>query len=241
MAPSHERKAGLKGATSTICLDSAPLSPGESHLEGPGPPVHRSALSEAALIQLADEELSRRIRGGDVQAEEDLVLRFRPGLMAIARVRAGRDRADDLVQETLAAAIANLRRGDWRGDGALSAYLATILRRVVMRIRSSSSISSQEEDLSTLPDFRPGPYASAESAEITSRVREALDLIPSHHREVLLRHYLDGEGVEEIARAMGIPRGTVLSRLHHARRKMSKILNRLRLSRHWKRVERHAG
>ncbi len=175
---------------------------------------------------MVDEEICRRIRAGDARAEEEFVLRFQPGLRAIARVRAGRDLADDVVQETLAAALANLRRGDWRGDGSLAAYLATILRRSCLRSRFSSPPLALEAELADVPDLGPDPAAIAETVETRSRVREALRRIPPGHREVLLRHYLEGEGVKEIARMLNIPRGTVLSRLHHARLKLSKIMNR---------------
>ncbi|MGH9870253.1 MAG: RNA polymerase sigma factor [Candidatus Polarisedimenticolia bacterium] len=173
-----------------------------------------------------DEEICRQIRGGDPRAEEEFVLRFQPGLRAIARVRVGSDQADDVVQDTLAAALANLRRGDWRGDGPLAAYLAAILRRLCLRSRPVALRFSPEREAADVPDLRPDPSAVAETVEVRSRVREALSRIPIGQREVLLRHYIEGEGVREIARILNIPRGTVLSRLHHARLKMSKIMNR---------------
>jgi len=171
-----------------------------------------------------DEEIVRRIRAGDSQAEEELVRRLQPGLLAIARVRLGVDFAADLVQDALALGLPNLRRGDWKGEGPLAAYLAAILRRRILRLRSDAAPAGTE-DPGTLPAEGVDPFAAAERVETRARVRDALGGLSARHLEVVLRHYFEGQGVNEIARETNVPRGTVLSRLHHARAKLSSALN----------------
>jgi DNA-directed RNA polymerase specialized sigma24 family protein len=163
-----------------------------------------ATLNEVSKPVSEDAELVRRIRRGEDPAEETLVRRFQPGLQAIARVRGAGDLAPDLVQETFAVALVNLRRGDWRGEGPIAAYLVGILRHRVQRMRSGSPPLVSADGLDRIPSRGVDPLAAAERAE----------------------------DVNAIARHLGIPRGTVLSRLHHARKKLKKRMNRSVLERH---------
>ena len=183
-------------------------------------------MAESVEPLSEDKDLAQRIRSGEAGAEDELARRFQTGLLAVARARGAGDLAPDLVQDALAVAITNLRRGDWRGEGALAAYLAGILRRMHLRMRSPSP-PLPADFLGAQPSSGTDPLAAAERAEARQRIREALARLPPRHREVLLRHYFDEKGVAEIAQDLGIPRGTVLSRLHHARRKLRRIMNQL--------------
>jgi len=189
-------------------------------------------MSDLEAIPRDDVEIASRIRSGDTSAEEELAVWFQPGLTAIARVRAGRSRAPDLVQETLAAALTNLRRGDWKGEGTLAAYLAGILRHLISRGRPHPSISERDLPTGRAQESLPDPLTVLERDESSDQVHRALARLSPRHREVLLLHYLEDRSIEDIAAGLDVPRGTVLSRLHHGRRKMAKILNRLRGGRH---------
>jgi RNA polymerase sigma-70 factor (ECF subfamily) len=191
-----------------------------------------ATLNEVSKPVSEDAELVRRIRRGEDPAEETLVRRFQSGLQAIARVRGAGDLAPDLVQETFAVALVNLRRGDWRGEGPIAAYLVGILRHRVQRMRSGSPPLVSADGLDRIPSRGVDPLAAAERAELRERTREALGRLPARHREVLFRYYFEDEDVNAIARHLGIPRGTVLSRLHHARKKLKKRMNRSVLERH---------
>ncbi len=179
-----------------------------------------------------DSELARRIREGDRVAEELLVVRFRHGLLAIAAARGGGDLAADAVQDTFAAALPALRRGAWHGDGPLGGYLATILRRAIGRRLRARGVTVGGERPDDLPTLEEDPFERTAIEERRRRVGEALDRLPPGHRDVVTRHYFDDLSAEEIALALGIPRGTVLSRLHHARGKIARFMNRGALRAH---------
>jgi RNA polymerase sigma-70 factor (ECF subfamily) len=179
-----------------------------------------------------DPDLARRIRAGESGAEELLCRRFEPGLRAIALVRAGRSVAADLVQEALILALGNLREGKWRGEGTLAAYLASILRHLVARSGRRRQPGTGKADLDALPAGRGDPHAAASRFEDLQRVRHALLQLSGEHREVVLRHYFEEQSVGRIAGELGIPRGTVLSRLHYARRMIARHLNRQDLRGH---------
>ena len=179
-----------------------------------------------------DRDLARRIHAGEPGAEESLCRRFEPGLRAIALVRVGSAAAADLVQDTLTLALSNLRQGKWRGEGRLGAYLAAILRHLVARSMRRRGPKTGEADPNGLPAAAGDPHAAASRFERQQRVRRVLLRLSGEHREVVLRHYFDEQSVGRIARELGIPRGTVLSRLHYARREIARHLNRQGLRGH---------
>ena len=60
--------------------------------------------------------------------------------------------------------------------------------------------------------------------ELAARLTEALGQLPAVHRAVLVLREMDGLSYEELAERLSIPRGTVMSRLFHARKKMQALL-----------------
>jgi RNA polymerase sigma-70 factor (ECF subfamily) len=60
--------------------------------------------------------------------------------------------------------------------------------------------------------------------EIAARLQAALDALPSYHRAVIVMREIDGLSYEEMAQAMGVSKGTIMSRLFHARQKLQRAL-----------------
>ena len=60
--------------------------------------------------------------------------------------------------------------------------------------------------------------------EIAARIGEALDALPPYHRGVILMREVEGMSYEEMAKAMGVSKGTIMSRLFHARKKLQRAL-----------------
>ena len=69
-----------------------------------------------------------------------------------------------------------------------------------------------------------GPAGDLERAELREAVRRAIEALPDDARQTLLLREVDGLGYSEIAKSLGIPKGTVMSRLHHARRRVRTLL-----------------
>ena len=184
-------------------------------------------VSEPSTTSSPDQDLAACIARGEAWAEDELIRRFQPGLLVIARVRGAGELASDLVQETLAAALANLRRGVFRNEAPIETYLASILRRLVAR--SFAADRSADYPVETIADPGSDPFVATAWSEARARLQRALRALPGRQREILLRHYFDGLTAEEIATELKIPRGTVLSRLHYARRRVSDFMNRSRL------------
>src|SRR5262249_48752247 len=60
--------------------------------------------------------------------------------------------------------------------------------------------------------------------EIAARIRAALDALPDYHRDVILMREVEGMSYEEMAEAMAVSKGTIMSRLFHARQKLQRAL-----------------
>jgi len=128
--------------------------------------------------------------------------------------------AEDLVQDTLIRAF----RAVDRFDGAHPrAWLLTILRHTHLnRVRGRKPVLLRDGESVELTLERVGtPESSAEQVVVSdlfeSVVAEALAALPDKHREVVTLVDIDGLSYQEASDVLGVPRGTVMSRLHRAR------------------------
>ncbi|MFE9445498.1 sigma-70 family RNA polymerase sigma factor [Streptomyces sp. NPDC006602] len=134
-----------------------------------------------------------------------------------------RQRAEDLVQETLVRA--------WQHPEALRAdafesvrpWLLTVGRRLAIDARRARQARPAEVGDAILENARVcGDHA--ERAAATLDVREAVKTLTPEHREVLVLVYFQGASVAEAAEALGIPPGTVKSRAYYALRALRRVL-----------------
>jgi RNA polymerase sigma-70 factor, ECF subfamily len=188
-----------------------------------------------------DEALVLAARGGDGQAFETLVLRYRAKLFRVAR-RFARNAADaeDIVQQTFQKMFLHLHQ--FEGRSAFSTWLTRIARNEALlwiRRRSNAVEISLEqsvpEDGGTLsldfPDAAPNPEDRYSQRELKEILLAAInELAPSLRKVVELRELVE-LSTEEIARVMDISVPAVKSRMFHARRKLQKALKRW-MSRH---------
>ncbi|HUX71690.1 MAG TPA: sigma-70 family RNA polymerase sigma factor [Cellulomonadaceae bacterium] len=128
--------------------------------------------------------------------------------------------AEDLVQDTLIRAF----RAVERFDGAHPrAWLLTILRHTHLnRVRGRSAVLLRDGETVELTLERLGtPEPSAEEVVVSevfeTVVAEALAALPDKHRTVVTLVDIEGLTYQEAADALGVPRGTIMSRLHRAR------------------------
>src|SRR5260221_10411070 len=68
------------------------------------------------------------------------------------------------------------------------------------------------------------PADALQRQELAARLRTALDALPPYHRGVVLMREVEGMSYEEMAQAMNVSKGTIMSRLFHARQKLQKAL-----------------
>jgi RNA polymerase sigma-70 factor (ECF subfamily) len=154
-------------------------------------------------------------------------------LLRVARSLTGSDAdAEDLVQETLVRAFRAIERFDGRHPRA---WLLTIMRNAhvnELRRRQHERVELQTA-LDWIPDVpEHGVEVTALADTFDSVVYDALWALPARYREIIELVDLDGLNYQEAAVAAGVPVGTVMSRLHRARRRMRAALEAAGLGAH---------
>lgn len=154
---------------------------------------------------------------------KDIIAEQIPRLRRYARALVGSaTRADDLVQDTLERAWG--RRQLWRRGSDLRAWLFTIMHNVyVNQVRQSAG----ERDLTPLDDGAPEPAACAQPEDglALRDLAATLEKLSSDQREVMLLVGLEQMRYEEAAEVLGVPLGTVMSRLSRGRERLRALMS----------------
>lgn len=151
--------------------------------------------------------------------------------MANFAVRLGvrREEVDDIVQEVFL--VAHRRGGFTPGAARPTTWLAEIALRVVAAHRRKHQRSREDPDEAAVDAAEAraasSPGEQAEATEALRRVQLALDALDEPKRAVFILFELEGESCEAIAAGLGIPVGTVYSRLHKARKQFMEAHARL--------------
>ena len=184
-----------------------------------------------------DSELVDRARDGDAEAFRVLFERYhrRAYSLALGVVR-NPDDALDVVQDAFIKAHRHL--GKFKGSSSFYTWLYRIVMNLSIdhlrkhkRNRKVDWTEGVGQDLSGVGEesllpriLGQNPGKSAVRAEIRDKIAEALDTLSDNHRAVLIMREIDGLSYQEMAEAMGCSKGTIMSRLFHARKNMQKML-----------------
>jgi RNA polymerase sigma-70 factor (ECF subfamily) len=172
-------------------------------------------------VQRNDTELVAAAVGGDPSAFHELVDRHSPHLFRLASMlsRTSAD-AEDIVQETFIGAFAGLAR--FSGKASVKTWLSRILQRQAARAWNRSRRlrdAANLEDASEAIGGDPGLSVVSSTTAVDRKIDIAamLQTLSEEHREVLMLREMQGLSYGEMAETLGIPQGTVESRLHRAR------------------------
>jgi RNA polymerase sigma-70 factor, ECF subfamily len=182
---------------------------------------------ECSISDSADD-LVTRAQNGDRRAIERLLCEARPRAMAVAmKVLRNPSDAEDAVQDALTKIWRYLPRFEGR------ASFFTWIHRIVMnssldlmrREKVRGDLRDEIDDSDCTCDFEPAhqetPEALLASKQTSLIVREAMSVLSPVHSEVLAMREFEENSYEEIAELSHCPIGTVMSRLHHARRRLA--------------------
>ena len=165
-------------------------------------------------------QLMGRVKAGDEGAFDQLVSAVTPRGNTVALTLVGsREDALDLVQESLTKIYA--ARESYRQEAPFLPWFHRILRNTCV------SFLRKKGRVTTIEAKAPTPGEQAESVDTSTRVRAALDTLPLKHREILSLRHFEELSYSEISLHLGIPEGTVMSRLYHARQRLSERLGDL--------------
>lgn len=170
----------------------------------------------------SDADLVRAVAEGDRRALEDLYARHAPWLvLRLTRRCNDRHLVDEAVQDTFVAVWRGARR--WDGRGAVAAWVWGIgIRRLIDQLRSAPRPTEE------LPASWAGAEPSAEERVLVGveygDLAGALDRLSPELRAVVQATVLDGLTTKEAGRLLGIPAGTVKTRMMRAKAQMREAL-----------------
>jgi RNA polymerase sigma-70 factor (ECF subfamily) len=185
-----------------------------------------------------DRVLIEKARAGDMGAFRRLVERHqrRAFAVAFALVRDEND-AREIVQEAFLRAFKSLPT--FHGGSSFFTWLYRIVTNLSIDLirtwgrQAAGDVEESRLDSDDGADIDPpfvgrpdgaDPLDVVRRGEIAARLQTALDALPSYHRAVIVMRELDGLSYEEMARIMGVSKGTIMSRLFHARQKLQRAL-----------------
>jgi RNA polymerase sigma-70 factor (ECF subfamily) len=187
----------------------------------------------------ADSEVIERAKRGDHAAFRVLVERYQARAFGLAlRVLRNDEQARDAVQDAFLKAYGSLAR--FEGRSGFYTWLYRLVMNVCLdmkrRDRSDRQVEWEEERTLEIaggaealvpgagdPESQ-GPGAELERFELRGVLLRAIEALPDDARRTLELREVDGLSYAEIAEALGVPKGTVMSRLFYARRRVRAAL-----------------
>ena len=156
----------------------------------------------------------------DSNNSDDHLLPWIPRLRRYARALVGnRDDADDLVQDTLERAW--VKSGLWHGVADMRAWLFSVMHNLhVDRVRRPRLQEIAMDD--STPEVPVAPTQGERLAVLD--LQAALDLLPIEQKQIVLLVALEDMAYADVAKALGIPIGTVMSRLSRGRERLRALM-----------------
>lgn len=185
-----------------------------------------------------DRELVGKAATGDKESFRLLVERYEQRARRVAyEVVLNTEDAEDVVQEAFVKAYLSMK--NFRGDSSFYTWIYRIVynvaidfKRKISRERRFGANGAQNNNgngtavVESVPSFITPQY-ELERKEYARRIQEALSGLSEEHRTVMLLREVDGMRYEQIAEVVGVSKGTVMSRLHYARKRVQESLKDL--------------
>ena len=190
---------------------------------------------QGATSELSDTDAVARARSGDHEAFRVLVERYQGRAFGLAlRILGDADSARDAVQDGFLKAYRSLDKFEGRSGFYTWLYRLMFNLCIDMKRRDKSSRHVEWDDdvardiTRGVPGATPQrlgqPGNELERGELREALAKAIETLPDDAKRTLLLREVDGLSYAEIAESLGIPKGTVMSRLHHARRRVRALL-----------------
>jgi RNA polymerase sigma-70 factor (ECF subfamily) len=195
----------------------------------------RGSRASKSLEELSDDSvLVRRVRDGDATAFRELFDRYHRRAYAVALgVVKNKQDAMDVVQEAFIKVHKHI--GGFHGTSSFYTWLYRIVMNLAIdHVRKRKKVRQFDEQMEKgvaedapqlggrTSDANPGRAMTRK--ELGGHIVAALEELPEYHRSVIVLREVEGFSYEEMARILKVPKGTIMSRLFHARRKMQELM-----------------
>ncbi len=181
-------------------------------------------MSNEDINKLPDDELIKRIKKGEEEYTEVLIRKYYKMVYTIiSKELRDKELAKDLAQEVFLKICQNINK--YLESGNFSSWLFSITRNhIIDYIRKNKTRNKYEVKESIDESLVGKKYPNHEKVEVFNYLLEAIEELPPEQNEVVILYYLKRMSVEQIALQLGVPKGTITSRLFLARKKLIKIL-----------------
>ena len=172
----------------------------------------------------SDEMLVARIAGGDRLAMQTLFARYRtPVYRWLLRLVGNETVAEDLLSDVFLDVWR--QAGRFQARSAVSTWLLAIARFKALSARRSRKNAELDETIeATVADSADNPEVVLQKKSRDQFVRTALTTLSPEHREIIDLVYYHDKSVDECAQILGVPSGTVKTRMFYARKKLAEMV-----------------
>jgi RNA polymerase sigma-70 factor (ECF subfamily) len=181
----------------------------------------------------SDGDLLGRIRAGDQLALQTLYGRHQVKVYRFAlRLLRNEQAAEDVVSEVFIDVWRNATGFEGRSEA--STWLLAIARNKAFSLLRKKKEQGLDDDAAAeIEDAADNPEVVMQKKTKSDLLRACLSRLSAEHREVIDLVYYHDKSVEEVARIVGAPEGTVKTRMFHARRKLSELARAAGVDRGW--------
>ena len=227
---------------------ASPPKPSRRGLEAPDARTQRTPLANPTCAEVNTLEIDRPQDGtllvrlcmdGDSGAWADLVRTHHRRVYGLCyRFTGNPTDAEDLTQDVFLKIFSNLASFDL-GRGSLQVWITTMTRKLVVdnfrRTKNLRATGSLDDGWESAEELKPvdrlvskgvSPHESAAQKELAKMVQDALARVPVDLREAVILRDLQDMDYKEIAQVLGIPEGTVKSRISRGRAELARLLER---------------
>jgi RNA polymerase sigma-70 factor (ECF subfamily) len=192
-------------------------------------PVEQTAVDGASPAQALasnrlDELLLQSIAGGDKYAMRVLFQRHNVRVYRfVLRLVRNPSLAEDIVSDVFLVVWKDA--GRFKAEAQVTTWLLAIARHKAMSaLRRRAEAQLDDHAAAGIVDPRDDPETRLDKQDRSKIIQKCLTRLSPSHREIIDLVYYHGKLVREVAQIVGVPEGTVKTRMFHARRHMSKLL-----------------